>query len=190
MWEDMPKRKNRQTAGLLVGIIIITLIVFGYIGYSLFKSPKETDNKSLTFLPSPQTTMSFSPSPQLSSSPKLSPTPSPTASGSQIDYKIPGGETYVISSTADTNGDKQDETLVVTKKTESKYHLYILSTEGKSLYDNPELLQKPVRIATQIYDPTKETYLSWMLVFTEQSGNLIFVHWNGKAYEIPQMVGV
>ena len=190
MWEDLPKRKNRQTKGLLAGLIIITLIVFVYIGYTLLKSPNEVENQSLTFLPSPQTSMTSTPSPQLSSSPILSPTPSPVTSGGQIDYKIPDGETYVISSTADTNGDKKDETLVVTKKTESKYHLYILSAEGKSLYDNPELLQKPVRIATQIYDPTKETYLSWMLVFTEQSGNLIFVHWNGNSYEIPQTVGI
>lgn len=189
MWEDLP-RKNNPAKGLVIGIIILTLIVFCYIGYSLWKSPDDSASTPSTFLPSPQASLKSSPSPKLSSSPELSPTPSPASSGAQIDYRVPQDETYVISSNADTNGDKKDETLVITKKTTGKYHLYILSAEGKSLYDNQEILQKPVRIATQIYEPTQETYLSWMLVFTEQSGNLVFVHWNGKTYEIPQTAGI
>ena len=189
MWEDLP-RKNNQAKGLVIGIIILTLISFSYIGYTIWKSPGVSTSTPLTLMPSPQTNPESSPSPKLSSSPELSPTPSPASSGARIDYQVPQDETYVISSTADTNGDNKDETLVITKKTTGKYHLYILSTEGKSLYDNQEILQKPVRVATQIYEPTKETYLSWMLVFTEQSGNLIFVHWNGTQYEIPQMAGI
>lgn len=91
-----------------------------------------------------------------------------------------------MQSTADTNGDSKDETLVITKMASGKYHAYVLSFDGKSLFDNKELDRKPVRIATQIYDASKETYLSWMLVFTENSGDLAFIHWNGTKYEIPQ----
>jgi hypothetical protein len=66
-----------------------------------------------------------------------------------------------------------------------KYHAYILSNDDQILWENKELDRPPVRIATQTYN-TNENYLSWMLVFTEQSGDLAFIHWNGHEYEIPQ----
>lgn len=187
MWEDLPK-KSKANKAVITLLIIVTLGVLGYIGYIFYKSnttPATGQNQS----PSPINGLKLSGTPKISPSPSIG-SPSPSISPSAIDYKVPEGETYLMSSTADTNSDSKDETLVVTTTKDGKYHAYVLSSDGKSLFDNPDLGQKPLRIATQTYDASKESYLSWMIVFTEQSGNLAFIHWNGTQYEIPQNMGI
>lgn len=191
MWEDLPKKSPPGTKIAIVISSLLVLATLGYVGYILIKSQNSTREISQSSSPSPKI------SAKLSSSPRVSPSPTPSASSqispSAIDYNalhIPEGETYFMSSAADTNGDSKDETLVITKTSAGKYHAYVLSSDGKSLFDNKDLGQKPLRIATQTYDSTKETYLSWMLVFTEESGNLALIHWNGTAYEIPPNMGI
>ena len=183
MWDDLPKKMSGETKTLLVILVIVIIGAIGFVSYTIYKAQKTPSSESsptpaesikISGSPTAATSLSISPSPAISSSPSGTP-----------NLQIPEGETYVISSTADTNGDGKDETLVITKLN-NKYHAYILSNDGKSLWDNKELDRKPVRIATQTYDSSKETYLSWMLVFTEQSGDLAFIHWNGTTYEIPQ----
>jgi hypothetical protein len=95
-----------------------------------------------------------------------------------------------MASTNDTNGDSKDENLVITKISDDKYHLYVLSNDGTVLFDDKTLTKKPVRIGTQIYDPTTEIFLSWVLIFTENSGDLAILHWNGTKYEIPKNEGI
>ena len=86
--------------------------------------------------------------------------------------------------------DGKEEILVITQQANGKYHAYILSEDKASiLYDNKELDQKPLRIGLQIYD-SEVDYPSWMLVFTEQSGNLAFIHWDGTQYIIPESLGI
>lgn len=181
MWDDLPKKTSGGTKVLIITIAILVVGGLSYSGYILFKSPRESNETNISPLPS--TSAKISGVPSISPSSPVSPSPSPSAN---IDYKVPEGETFTSASTADTNGDGKDETLVITKMTDGKYHVYVLSSTGSSLFDNKELTKKPVRIALQTYDSTKESYLSWMLVFTEQSGDLAFIHWNGTAYEIPQ----
>jgi hypothetical protein len=181
MWDDLPKQ---MAASSRIALIIITVLVIGalgFVGFILIKNQSKSSNGSGI---TPTQSLKVSGSPEVSPSLSLSPSPSASATPN-TNLQIPDGETLVMSSTADTNGDEKDETLVVTKMTSGKYHAYILSSDGKILFENKELNQKPVRIATQTYDVSKETFLSWMLVFTEQSGNLAFIHWNGTAYEIP-----
>lgn len=185
MYEDIPKSNPFKT----ILIILILVVVLVAIGYLIFRSlyPKESSESS-TLSPSP----AISPS-GATISPTLSPSPSALASPSPSgtpDYKVPAGEIYTLSSAADTNGDTKDETLVVTKQKDSKYHVYVLSSDGQSLFDSKDMPQKPVRISTQTYDPSKEAYLSWMLVFSENSGDLAFIHWNGSKYEIPESMGL
>jgi len=184
MYEDIPKSNPLKT----ILIVLLILIAFAVIGYFIFKSlyPKKSSEvvtfpSSLSLSPSPTTSAKFSPSPSLLTSPSPSATP---------DYKVPTGETYVLAQASDTNGDSKDETLVVTKMQSGKYHVYVLSSDGNSVFDDKTLDRKPVRIATQTYDATKESYLSWMLIFSENSGDLAFVHWNGTKYEIPQGIGI
>lgn len=180
--EIFPQQKKKSSKTGLILALILVFLVFG--GLFLYVYLKNRSNPNP--LPSPsakiKTTASPQISPSLSLSPKIPPTISPTKSGAEL--LIPASETLELSSQADTNGDLKDETLVITKKSNGKYHAYILSFEKKILYDNQDLGQKPLRIATQIYNPS-EKYLSWMLVFTELSGNLAFIHWNGQNYEIP-----
>jgi len=180
MWDDFPKKRSASNRALIIVILILTIGALGYSAYILFK-PVKTDLSKST--PTPIESIKLSGSPTISPSPSLTPSPSPSGTP---DYKVSEDETFVIASTADTNGDNKEETLVITKMTNGKYHLYVLSSEGQSLFDNKELLKKPVRISTQTYNAATENYLSWMLVFTEQSGDLAFVHWNGQQYEIPQ----
>ena len=183
MWDDMPKRMSTGTKSLLVILVIVVVAAVGFVIYTIYKSGKiPSSGVSL----SPNTSAKISSSPKTSGSPKISPSAniSPSPSGS-VNLQIPEGETLVTSSTADTNGDGKDETLVITKLN-GKYHVYILSADGAVLWENKELDRKPTRIATQTYDSSKETYLSWMLIFTENSGDLTFIHWNGTKYEIPQ----
>lgn len=185
MWDDLPKKMSGGTKALIVILIILVLAGLGYIGYTIYKANKTQSTSSTS--PSPTSSVKTSGSPLASGSPKVSPSSviSPSPSGT-VDMKIPEGETYVIHSTADTNGDSKDETLVITKMTNGKYHIYILSADGTVLWEDKTLDRVPVRVATQTYDSSKETFLSWMLVFTEQSGDLVFLHWNGTKYEIPQ----
>ena len=185
MYEDIPKHNPLKT----ILIVLVLVVAFAAIGYLIYRSfyPKESEETS-TSLPSP----TISPS-GVTSSPKLSSTPSalvsPSPSGTP-DYKVPTDETYVMSSVADTNGDTKDETLVITKQNNGKYHIYILSADGNNLFDDKTLDRKPTRIATQTYDSSKESYLSWMLIFSENSGDLAFIHWNGSKYEIPPSMGL
>lgn len=182
----MENRQKPMTSKIiLIVIIVIIIIVFGYLGYLIWKSenrqsPQATSSPSSESSTSPNISPKFSSS--ISPSPAISPTTSPT---SETSYQIPQGETYEISSKADTNGDGKEEILVITKKANGKYHAYVLSADGAKLFDNQDLGQKPVRIAIQTYNEG-EKYVSWMLVFTEQSGSLAFIHWNGQKYEIPQ----
>jgi len=185
MYEDIPK-SNPLKSILIVLVLVGAFIAIGYLIYRSFY-PKKS-NEASTSSPS----QIISPS-GVTSSPFLSPSPSALASPSPstaADYKVPAGETYALSSVADTNGDTKDETLVITKQKDGKYHVYVLSSDGQSLFDSKDMPQKPVRISTQTYDSSREAYLSWMLVFSENSGDLAFVHWNGSAYEIPQSLGL
>lgn len=180
----MQNSKTPKT--LLIIVIILILLILGGIGYYFWKIQKQINNTPDTInsnLRSASPTLSSGASPSSSISPTVSPTISPKSSSDN--FQIPQGETYEISSKADTNGDSKEETLVVTKKADGKYHAYILSVDGAKLFDNQDLGQKPLRIATQIYG-ANEKYVSWMLVFTEESGSLAFIHWNGTKYEIPQ----
>lgn len=181
MWDDLPKRTQASSKIIIIILAILTIGALSYSGYVLLK-PVKTDLTTENS-PTPSESVKISPSPTISPSASISPFPSPS---STPDYKVPEGETYVIASAADTNGDSKEEILVITKMPSGKFHAYILSSEGSSLFDNKELVKKPVRIAVQTYDTSKESYLSWMLVFTEQSGDLAFIHWNGTVYEIPQ----
>lgn len=171
---------------LLIVIILIIIAILSGIFYYSWKLGKNTPSTLVTsgptaFTASPEFKQS---SPFSTTSPIISPTTSPTQSS--VNYQIPPGETFEISSKADTNDDGKEETLVVTKMTSGKYHAYVLSYDNTAiLFDNKALTQKPLRIATQVYNEG-EKYPSWMLVFTEQSGNLAFIHWNGLKYEIPQ----
>lgn len=188
MWEDLPKKTSTGTKIGISLLVIIIIIGLGYVIYIIIKNNQTPVNQTS---PAANTSAKVSGSPAAAdSSPETSPStlisPSPSAT---VNLQIPTGETYAISSTADTNGDGKDETLVITQMASGKYHAYILSADGQSIFDNKELDRKPVRIATQTYN-TNETYLSWMLVFTEQSGDLAFVHWNGTKYEIPQSEGI
>jgi len=175
-----PPKKPKNVSTLVLGIVLI-FIILGAIGYYIYRLSQPNPVSSPSPSPSPKTSKLTSPSPTIS--PTLSPTISPTKSGDN--FQIPTGEIYLISSKADTNGDGKEEILVITQKTNNKFHAYVLSSDGKNLFDNPDLGQKPLRIATQIY-ATGEKYPSWMLVFTEESGNLAFIHWNGTRYEIPK----
>lgn len=191
MFDDMPKRPSFAKRVLYIVLPIILLAVLGFFIYQILQpAPKSVAENS----PSPSFSQSVSPtlltpSPQVSSSLPVSSSPSIQASALP-NYKVPAGETFSIASTADTNGDGKDETLIITKISTGKYHAYVLSSDGNSLFDNKELLDRPIRIATQTYDPSKETYLSWMLIYNENSGDLAFIHWNGTAYEIPQSAGI
>jgi len=186
MWDDLPKRTSSSNKILMTIILVLVLGAFGYVGYLLYKNANNSSSKTASLsTPEENTKISGSPniSPSLNVSPSVSIALSPSPSANM---QIPAGETLVLSSNADTNGDGKEEILVVTKISEGKYHAYVLSADGQILFDNKELTQKPIRIATQTYDPSKESFLSWMMVFTEQSGNLAFIHWNGTKYEIPQ----
>jgi len=185
MYEDIPKHNPLKT----ILIVLVLLGAFIAISYLIYRSfyPKKS-NEASTSSPS----QIISPS-GVTSSPNLSPSPSALASPSPSgtpDYKVLADETYTMSSVADTNGDTKDEILVITKQKDGKYHVYVLSSDGQSLFDSKDMPQKPVRISTQTYDPTKEAYLSWMMIFSENSGDLAFIHWNGTAYEIPQSMGL
>lgn len=185
----MPSNNNPKTSKILLGIIVfLVVVVLGWMVYFLWKL--ET-NPSISTSPTPLLTPQKSGSPTVSPSLKTSSSPSVSASPSagNIDYKVPTGETYLMSAQADTNGDSKLETLVITSAANNKYHAYVLSSDGNILYDNKDLGQKPLRIADTTYSET-DTYSSWMLVFTEQSGNLAVIHWNGTAYEIPQSMGI
>lgn len=180
----MGPSKTSKVVLVIIGILV--LIVFIYLGYIITKGQKESNN--IEVLPSVNKSKLSSPTNSASISPSanLSPTPSPTSSVSIKDlYKIPDGEAFVISSKADSNGDKNDETLVITEKADKKIHAYVLSSKDEVLFDIADLGQKPVRIETPKYGE-KENFVSWMLIFTEDSGNLAFIHWNGTKYEIPQ----
>ncbi len=171
---------------LLVIIIVLVVAVLGWMAFFIWGS---NDNSKTTATKSPiPTKLAVSPTTSLKIS--SSPTTSPTSKTTPNIYQVPVGETYIMSSEEDTNGDGENETLVITEINDGLYHAYILSADKSSiLYDNKELTQKPVRISTQVYG-TGETYSSWMLVFTEQSGNLAFIHWNGTEYEIPESLGI
>lgn len=99
-------------------------------------------------------------------------------------YAIPAGETFILANTADTNGDKKKETIVVSKRKDKKYHVYVLSSTKKVLYENTDLLKAPVRIEPTRFQVTTG-YDAWMLIFAENSGDLGYLVWNGKTYEIP-----
>ncbi len=189
MWDDLPKKTSGGTKALIIIIAILVLAGLIYSGYILFKQPV-TESGQTNASPIPSNSLKISGEPSINLSSLATPSPSPSGT---IDYnalKIPEGETFANVSTADTNGNGKDETLVITKMTNGKYHVYVLSNDGNSLFDNKELTKKPVRIALQTYDSTKESFLSWMLVFTENSGDLVFIHWNGTTYEIPQSMGL
>lgn len=187
MWDDLPKKSqvNKALIWTLFFLLIISLAISIYLLFFLNSDNDRTNDQTTNAIfPSGSLT---SPSARPSINPSLD--ISPTAS-SLTDYKVPDGEKFVISSNADTNGDAKDEVLVITSQTSGKYHAYILSSDGQSLFDNKELLKKPLRIGTQTFDPAKESYLSWMLVFSENSGDLAFIHFNGTQYEIPQNEGI
>lgn len=183
MWDDLPKKIPASTKTTIIIIVIIVIAALGYIGWTLFTPEKSCCSSS----PFPVQSVKTSGSPDNETAGEVSPTPtiSPSPSAS-VNLQIPDGETLTISSSADTNGDRKEENLVITKMANNKFHAYILSTDGQSLFDNKELDRAPVRIETRIYDSNKESYLSWMLIFTEQSGDLAFIHWDGTKYEIPQ----
>lgn len=173
-----------KSSKILLGIIIaLVVIVLGWVVYSMWQN----DGSPTIATASPTPSSSKSSETTISPTPKSSISPSPTTSptSSNIDYKIPSGETYIVSAQDDTNGDNQKETLVVTSETNGKYHAYILSADGAILYDNKELGLKPLRIATTKYNADDKN-VSWMLVFTEESGSLAIIRWNGQTYEIPQ----
>lgn len=186
MWDDLPKRTSSSAKILITITLILVLGAFGYVGYLLYKNAYPSSNKTSS-IPTPEENTKNSDSPNISPSSNVSPSVSLSASPSaSANLHIPDGETLVLSSPADTNGDGKEEILVVTQMANNKYHAYVLSNTSQIIFENKELSQKPVRIATQTYDPSKESFLSWMMVFTEQSGNLAFIHWNGTKYEIPQ----
>lgn len=193
MTQNLFKKPTPGSKMAIIVLIILVVLIFSFMGWQVFKlkgssefmlGPQDT-TPSLE-LPSPSRSPKASPGTSSSPSPSASPSPTSTLES----YKIPFGETYVNASVADTNGDSKDETLVVTQMSGGKYHVYVLSATGEILFDDKTFVKKPLRIATQIYDPAKESYLSWMLVFVEQSGDLAFIHWNGTKYEIPQSIGI
>ncbi len=183
MWDDMPKRKSTGVKILIFLLVLITLGVIGYSYYVLFGPGSKTETDTSTNL-NDKIKGSPSVAPTIKSSPTLLATPSPVGTP---DYKVPTNEVYLMHSSADTNGDSKEETLVITRMNTTKYHAYVLDAGGEIVYDNKLLDRPPVRIATQTYDSTQESYLSWMLVFIENSGELAFIHWNGTKYEIPQL---
>ncbi|MBM2820399.1 MAG: hypothetical protein HW405_159 [Candidatus Berkelbacteria bacterium] len=188
MWDDLPKRNPGANKALIILLVIIIVAVIGYVLYILIR-PTSDDLTGAQASPTPSKIInspSASGSSNISTSPSITALPTPT--GTQ-NYKVPEGETFVAASTADTNGDGKEETLVITKMTNGKYHAYILTPTGENLFDNKEMTKKPVRIVTQTFD-SSESYLSWMLVFTEQSGDLAFIHWTGTKYEIPASLGI
>jgi flagellar basal body-associated protein FliL len=99
-------------------------------------------------------------------------------------YALPTGETFILANIADTNGDKKKETIVVSKRKDKKYHVYVLSSTKKVLYENTDLTKAPVRIEPTRFQVTTG-YDAWMLIFAENSGELGYLVWNGTAYEIP-----
>src|SRR3990167_343523 len=139
MWDDLPKKMSGGTKALIVILVILVLVGLGYIGYTIYNT-NQTKTSGIQSSPSPNLSVKISGSPIASTSPKISPSGvlSPSPSGN-IDMKIPEGETYVIHSTADTNGDSKDETLVITKMASGKYHVYILSTDRTILWENKTL---------------------------------------------------
>lgn len=167
-------------------IVIIIVAVLITLAYFYLKNQGASEISTAPTKPAAKTSGSPKTTPSVTFSPKISSTISPTpAVTPSADLKIPAGETYLLSSKAETNGDGKDETLVITQLSDGKYHAYILTSSGAVVFDDKTLNQKPLRIAAQKY-ASNENYLSWMLVFTEQSGNLAFIHWNGTKYEIPQ----
>lgn len=187
MWDDLPKRKSPVIIFLTILLVVVVLGVFGFCWYIILgpgSKPKVETTPDLTnkIKGSPSTAPTIAVSIKPSTTPSVNATP---------DYKVPSNEIYLMNSAADTNGDGKEEILVITRMVSTKYHAYVLDADGKVVFDNKELDRPPVRIATQTYDSTKETYLSWMLVFIENSGELAFIHWNGTKYEIPQQdVGI
>jgi len=185
VFDDLPKRSPLKR---FFGFVLF-LAIIGSVGYFVYQkytpSQKAVSPKVL-----PTKIVDSS-----NQSPILKPSPSPLASPSPLvsatpDYKVPAGETYVTSSTADTNGDNKTETLVVSAQNDGKFHIYVLDNTSSIVFENKNMPAKPIRISTQAYDPTKEGYLSWMLVMSENSGDLFFVHYNGTAYEIPQNISL
>src|SRR3990167_9232418 len=148
MWDDLPKKMSGGTKALIVILIILVLAGLGYVGYTIYNADKSGQTSGPS--PSPSTSVKISGSPVSTSSPKVSPSSviSPSPSGN-IDLKIPEGETYVTSSTADTNGDGKDESLVITKMASGKYHIYILSADGAILWEDKTLDRVPVRIRSE-----------------------------------------
>src|SRR3990172_4357542 len=133
MWDDLPQKTSAGKKVLMVLVIILIIAGLGFIGYTLFwQNKSEIEIKAS---PSPLTSTKISGTPSIlpSVSPSLSVSPSPSGTP---DYKIPTGETFVMVSTNDTNGDGKDENLVITKMTSDKYHVYILSADGQVLFDD------------------------------------------------------
>ncbi len=179
MFDDLPKNSPfKKFFGSLIFLIVLGVI--GYFGYQKYIVSENTVEPKI--LPTKIADSSIAtPSPKLSAL-TLSPTPTPTTTP---DYKVPMGETYIASSSADTNGDGKEETLVISRQTDSLYHIYVLSADKVIVFENKNLPKQPARVSTQKYDPA-ETFISWILVMSENSGDLFFIHWNGTAYEIPQ----
>lgn len=101
-----------------------------------------------------------------------------------VDLKIPSEEVLILSSQADTNGDGEEEILVITKiLANQRIHFYILGSEGQKLFDKPDALEYPLRI--ELRKIGEEEYDSFFLVFTE-TGEGFSIHWNGEKYIIPE----
>lgn len=193
-WQDA---KNHSSKILVAGLVILTLAAAGF--FTFYFWPKTVDNNTAAeketgatgTAPTEETAPSAgsTASPTTPSTSKAT-TPSATTATSAADqYQVPKGETYFMSSADDTNGDGKKETLVITQRKDKKYHLYVLSSKGKKIFDNSELLKPPLRINLAKYDPS-EKYSSWVLIFSEQSGEMAYLHWNGAEYEIPPLFGL
>lgn len=195
IFDEIPHKSSPRT----LYIIIITVVFLGIAAFltSFFwpKTVEQNDISNIADTADEETTASPANSSK-DATDKSNSTPAPktttqnsaTANSADI-YQVPAGETYIKSSIADTNGDKKKETLVVTKNKLKKYHAYVLTVDGKKIFDNAELLQAPVRIDLISFNQG-ESYKTWMLVFTEDSGNLAYIHWNGTKYEIPENIGI
>lgn len=194
-WEGA---KNHSSKILIAGLVILILAAAGF--FTFYFWPKSVDNSSVaeeeeTGATGAAATKESTPSSTSTTSPTTpsttkTTTPSATTATSTADqYQVPKGETYFMSSADDTNGDGKKETLVITQRKDKKYHLYVLSSKGKKIFDNSELLKPPLRINLAKYDPS-EKYSSWVLIFSEQSGEMTYIHWNGAEYEIPPLFGL
>lgn len=177
MFDDIPKGSPLKKIFYTILILAILGVAAFYFYQKYFAKTDEVKAPAEEITDENTTSTSTKPTATAAS-------PTPTVAATP-DYRLPTGETYVTSSAEDTNGDGKLETLVISAQTDGKFHAYVLSNEKTVLFETKDLTKKPARIDTQVYK-TGESYDSWMVVMSENSSDLFFIHWNATTYEIPQ----